>query len=201
MTANAGTNSLTCLPKHWGARDNKFWSPIRWLTFAKPRRAHWSRTYRAHELTHTVWGIKFCVLLSLLRHSTRHITIKEERTFSPRVLFFYYVPTHTRLLIKFQILHPPFKIKHSSVLAHCIQPCIAHILDKLKCTPRCMIKLVLCSRASNEVNWSTIWFSVFWISITCSHTSWMGDQRFVTGLLINYKLNIVKALWKVSAVV
>jgi hypothetical protein len=27
----AGTNSLTCLPKHGGARDNKFWSPILWL--------------------------------------------------------------------------------------------------------------------------------------------------------------------------
>jgi hypothetical protein len=28
-TANAArTNSLTCLPKHRGARDNKFWSPI-----------------------------------------------------------------------------------------------------------------------------------------------------------------------------
>jgi hypothetical protein len=27
--ANAtGTNGLTCLPKHGGARDNKFWSPI-----------------------------------------------------------------------------------------------------------------------------------------------------------------------------
>jgi hypothetical protein len=24
----AGTNSLTCLPKHGGARDNKFWTPI-----------------------------------------------------------------------------------------------------------------------------------------------------------------------------
>jgi hypothetical protein len=23
-----GTNGLTCLPKHGGARDNKFWSPI-----------------------------------------------------------------------------------------------------------------------------------------------------------------------------
>jgi hypothetical protein len=32
-TANAvGTNSLTCLPKHRGARDSKFWSPIRWRT-------------------------------------------------------------------------------------------------------------------------------------------------------------------------
>jgi hypothetical protein len=30
--ANAtGTNGLTCLPKHGGARDNKFWSPILWL--------------------------------------------------------------------------------------------------------------------------------------------------------------------------
>jgi hypothetical protein len=30
--ANAtGTNVLTCLPKHGGARDNKFWSPILWL--------------------------------------------------------------------------------------------------------------------------------------------------------------------------
>jgi hypothetical protein len=28
----AGTNSLTCLPKHGGARCNKFWSPIQWLT-------------------------------------------------------------------------------------------------------------------------------------------------------------------------
>jgi hypothetical protein len=29
-TANAAsTNGLTCLPKHGGARDNKFWSPIR----------------------------------------------------------------------------------------------------------------------------------------------------------------------------
>jgi hypothetical protein len=29
MTVNAaGTNVLTCLPKHGGARDNKFWSPI-----------------------------------------------------------------------------------------------------------------------------------------------------------------------------
>jgi hypothetical protein len=28
-TANAaGTNGLTCLPKHGGSRDNKFWSPI-----------------------------------------------------------------------------------------------------------------------------------------------------------------------------
>jgi hypothetical protein len=28
-TANAtGTNGLTCLPKHVGARDNKFWLPI-----------------------------------------------------------------------------------------------------------------------------------------------------------------------------
>jgi hypothetical protein len=28
-TANAaGANSLTCFPKHGGARDNKFWSPI-----------------------------------------------------------------------------------------------------------------------------------------------------------------------------
>jgi hypothetical protein len=32
-TANAvGTNSLTCLPKHGGAWDNKFWSPMQWLT-------------------------------------------------------------------------------------------------------------------------------------------------------------------------
>jgi hypothetical protein len=30
-TANAtGTNSLTCLPKHGGARDNNYWSPIQW---------------------------------------------------------------------------------------------------------------------------------------------------------------------------
>jgi hypothetical protein len=28
----AGTNGLTWLPKH-GVRDNKFWSPIRWLAF------------------------------------------------------------------------------------------------------------------------------------------------------------------------
>jgi hypothetical protein len=29
-TANAsGTNGLTCLPKHGGAQDNKFWLPIR----------------------------------------------------------------------------------------------------------------------------------------------------------------------------
>jgi hypothetical protein len=28
-TANAaGTNGLTCLPKHGEARDNKLWSPI-----------------------------------------------------------------------------------------------------------------------------------------------------------------------------
>jgi hypothetical protein len=24
----AGTNSLTCLPKHVGAQDNKIWAPI-----------------------------------------------------------------------------------------------------------------------------------------------------------------------------
>jgi hypothetical protein len=29
----AGTNSLTCLPNHGGARDNKFWSPIRRLIY------------------------------------------------------------------------------------------------------------------------------------------------------------------------
>jgi hypothetical protein len=29
----AGTNGLTCLPKHGGVRDNKFWSLILWLTF------------------------------------------------------------------------------------------------------------------------------------------------------------------------
>jgi hypothetical protein len=34
-TANvAGTNGLTLLPKHGGARDNKFWSPIQRLTNA-----------------------------------------------------------------------------------------------------------------------------------------------------------------------
>jgi hypothetical protein len=31
-TNAAGTNSLTCLPKHGGARDDKFWSPIQRLT-------------------------------------------------------------------------------------------------------------------------------------------------------------------------
>jgi hypothetical protein len=29
----AGSNGLTCLPKHGGARNNKFQSPILWLTF------------------------------------------------------------------------------------------------------------------------------------------------------------------------
>jgi hypothetical protein len=34
----AGTNGLTCLSKHGGARDNKFWSPILWLTFESVER-------------------------------------------------------------------------------------------------------------------------------------------------------------------
>jgi hypothetical protein len=29
-TVNAAGTSLTCFPKHGGAQDNKFWSPIRW---------------------------------------------------------------------------------------------------------------------------------------------------------------------------
>jgi hypothetical protein len=34
MIANAtGTNGLTCLPKHGGARDNKFWSHIKYITY------------------------------------------------------------------------------------------------------------------------------------------------------------------------
>jgi hypothetical protein len=34
-TANAaGTNGTKCIPKHGGARDNKFWLPIRLQTFA-----------------------------------------------------------------------------------------------------------------------------------------------------------------------
>jgi hypothetical protein len=45
----AGTNGLTCLPKHGRARDNKFWSPILWLTFenvAWLQRLHVERTHR-----------------------------------------------------------------------------------------------------------------------------------------------------------
>jgi hypothetical protein len=42
----AGTNSLTCLQKHGGAWNNKFWSPILWLTIenvAKLPRSHAKR--------------------------------------------------------------------------------------------------------------------------------------------------------------
>jgi hypothetical protein len=50
MTANAaGTNSLKCLPKHGGAQDDKFWSPIRCLNFANIAylpRLHAERTDR-----------------------------------------------------------------------------------------------------------------------------------------------------------
>jgi hypothetical protein len=45
----AGANSLTCLPKNGRARDNKFWSPILWLTFedvAWLPRSHTKRTDR-----------------------------------------------------------------------------------------------------------------------------------------------------------
>jgi hypothetical protein len=56
-TANtAGTNGLTCLPKHGGVRDKKFWSPIILLTFEIVvwlARSHAERTDRwTTELLH-----------------------------------------------------------------------------------------------------------------------------------------------------
>jgi hypothetical protein len=54
-TANAaGTNSLTCLPKHGRARDNKFWSPIQWLTSMFRRWAHWPLDHRARDMSYMI---------------------------------------------------------------------------------------------------------------------------------------------------
>jgi hypothetical protein len=55
--ANAtGTNGLTCLPKHGGARDNKFWSPI--LRLAIETGAY--LLYKAYISTQAIEGLCQC---------------------------------------------------------------------------------------------------------------------------------------------
>jgi hypothetical protein len=65
MTASAtGTNSLTCLPNHGGARDNKFWSlfddwPLQTLLSSRQHAectAHWAIELFLRKKNSKVWN-------------------------------------------------------------------------------------------------------------------------------------------------
>jgi hypothetical protein len=72
-TAKAtGTKGLTCLSKHGGARDKKFWSPILWLTIetvAKLPRSHAERTNR--RAIEREWYVCNCLIFTYSIHCSR----------------------------------------------------------------------------------------------------------------------------------
>jgi hypothetical protein len=73
-TANAaGTNGWTCLLKHGGARDNKFWSSILWLTIencAYLSRSHAERTAREAIELHIKYNGNILRTLRKQKHLT-----------------------------------------------------------------------------------------------------------------------------------